>query len=113
MLEYVQTIPTFWDTMTDFIKKNPQYVAKDNAMDYLSNDGGRTYSLCHCEYRFLSMCCPRDPESPPAVWSNFEIADMNLWRTEAYTKYFEHLDASGGFYYEVSFSAASSRSRGS
>lgn len=37
-----------------------------------------------------------------AVWSNFEIADMDLWRGEAYTKYFDHLDASGGFYYEVS-----------
>jgi len=49
MLEYVQTIPTFWDTMTDFIKKNPQYVAKDNAMGFLSDDGGRSYSLCHCK----------------------------------------------------------------
>ena len=27
---------------------------------------------------------------------------MNLWRGEAYTKYFDHLEASGGFYYEVS-----------
>lgn len=51
MLEYVQTIPTFWSTMTDFIKENPQYVAEDNAMDFLSTDGGRSYSLCHCEWR--------------------------------------------------------------
>lgn len=49
MLEYVQTIPTFWDTMTEFIKKNPQYLDKDNAMDFLSNDQGKSYSLCHCE----------------------------------------------------------------
>ena len=35
------------------------------------------------------------------VWSNFEIADMNFWRGEAYTKYFDYLDATGGFYYEV------------
>lgn len=55
MLEYMQTIPTFWDTMTDFIKKNPQYVAEDNAMDFLSNDGGRSYSLCHCECRYLLL----------------------------------------------------------
>ena len=26
---------------------------------------------------------------------------MDLWRGEAYTKYFDHLEASGGFYYEV------------
>ena len=41
-----------------------------------------------------------DPDN--SVWSNFEIADMNFWRSEAYTKFFDHLDASGGFYYEVS-----------
>jgi hypothetical protein len=35
------------------------------------------------------------------VWSNFEIADMDFWRGEAYTAFFEYLDRSGGFYYEV------------
>jgi len=44
-----------------------------------------------------------DPEQS-AVWSNFEIADMDLWRGEAYTKFFDHLEASGGFYYEVGVS---------
>lgn len=36
-----------------------------------------------------------------AVWSNFEIADMDLWRNEAYSKFFDYLDEQGGFYYEV------------
>lgn len=36
------------------------------------------------------------------VWSNFEIADMDFWRGEAYSKFFEYLDSQGGFYYEVS-----------
>jgi alpha 1,2-mannosyltransferase len=36
-----------------------------------------------------------------SVWSNFEIADMDFWRGEAYTAFFEYLDAQGGFYYEV------------
>ena len=35
------------------------------------------------------------------VWNNFEIADMNFWRGEAYTQFFEYLDSHGGFYYEV------------
>ena len=38
-----------------------------------------------------------------AVWSNFEIGDLDLWRGEAYSKYFEFLDKKGGFYYEVLF----------
>ena len=26
---------------------------------------------------------------------------MDFWRGEAYTAFFEHLDSTGGFYYEV------------
>lgn len=36
-------------------------------------------------------------------WSNFEIADMDFWRGEAYQAFFEYLESTGGFYYEVSF----------
>jgi len=35
------------------------------------------------------------------VWSNFEIADMDFWRGKIYTDFFEYLDSTGGFYYEV------------
>ena len=35
------------------------------------------------------------------VWSNFEIASLEFWRSEAYSKYFDFLEATGGFYYEV------------
>ncbi|KAI0324225.1 glycosyltransferase family 15 protein [Cubamyces sp. BRFM 1775] len=81
MFEFQATIPTLWDTVKDFVKENPQYVAQDNALGYLSDDGGNTYNLCH-------------------FWSNFEIADLDFWRGEAYTKFFEYLDSAGGFYYE-------------
>lgn len=33
-------------------------------------------------------------------WSNFEIADMDFFRSEGYRKLFRHLDEDGGFYYE-------------
>ena len=33
-------------------------------------------------------------------WSNFEIADMDFFRSAEYRKLFEFLDADGGFYYE-------------
>jgi hypothetical protein len=35
------------------------------------------------------------------VYNNFEIADLDFWREEAYMAYFDHLDRHGGFYYEV------------
>ena len=34
------------------------------------------------------------------VWSNFEIGDLDFWRGEAYSKFFDFLDKKGGFYYE-------------
>ncbi|KAG9048689.1 alpha 1,2-mannosyltransferase 2.4.1 [Tulasnella sp. UAMH 9824] len=79
--EYGETIETLWDTVKEFIKAHPEYIPEDNALKFLSDDGGQTYNRCH-------------------FWSNFEIGDLNFWRSEAYMKFFEHLDAAGGFYYE-------------
>lgn len=79
--EYIETIPTLWDVTKEFIKDNQQYVAENNLLDWISDDGGETYNKCH-------------------FWSNFEIASLDLWRSDAYRKYFDHLDKAGGFFYE-------------
>jgi len=79
--EFRRTIESLWSTVKDFVNEHPQYVAQGSAMNFLSDDGGNEYNLCH-------------------FWSNFEIADMDFWRSEAYTAYFEYLDNTGGFYYE-------------
>lgn len=70
-------------------------------MDFLSNDGGRTYNLCHCTWDDLFLPFDYERLCLFPVWSNFEIADMDFWRGEAYTKFFEYLEREGGFYYEV------------
>lgn len=79
--EFVKTIPTLWETSMKFFKENSEYVAEDNLMGFISNDDGATYNLCH-------------------FWSNFEIANLNLWRSQAYREYFDYLDHAGGFFYE-------------
>ncbi|PPQ69123.1 hypothetical protein CVT26_003571, partial [Gymnopilus dilepis] len=81
MYEYHATIPTLWDTVMKFAEEHPEYIAKDNSLNFMSPDGGKSYNLCH-------------------FWSNFEIADQSFWRSPAYTAFFEYLDAHGGFYYE-------------
>ncbi|GAA6022342.1 hypothetical protein JCM10207_003292 [Rhodosporidiobolus poonsookiae] len=81
LYEYESTIPTLWQTTKDFIKEHPEHLAKPNAMDWVSNDGGETYNRCH-------------------FWSNFEIGDLNFFRSQAYSDYFDHLDRAGGFSYE-------------
>lgn len=79
--EYKETIETLWDNVKIFMKENPQYIAKDNLLDWISDDKGQTYNGCH-------------------FWSNFEVASLKLWRSEAYQKFFEQLDKAGGFFYE-------------
>ncbi|THU84115.1 glycosyltransferase family 15 protein [Dendrothele bispora CBS 962.96] len=81
MYEFEKTIPTLWEETMKFAKLHPEYIAEDNAMGFVSENGGSTYNLCH-------------------FWSNFEIADMDFWRSEAYMDYFDYLDKKGGFYYE-------------
>ncbi|KAJ7155949.1 glycosyltransferase family 15 protein [Mycena crocata] len=81
LFEYLATIPTLWNAVKEFTHSNPELVNIDNAMGFLSDDGGETYNKCH-------------------FWSNFEIADLDFWRGEAYSKFFDFLDEKGGFYYE-------------
>lgn len=81
LYEYIETIPTLWETTKKFLEENPGVVAEDNFKEFITDDGGETYNTCH-------------------FWSNFEIADLDLWRSDAYRKYFDYLDKAGGFFYE-------------
>ncbi|KAF2754525.1 glycosyl transferase [Pseudovirgaria hyperparasitica] len=81
LYEYVETIPTLWDSVKGFMAKFPQHLEKDNTMGFVSDDGGSTYNHCH-------------------FWSNFEIGNLNWLRSQAYIDYFNHLDRDGGFFYE-------------
>ncbi|KAJ1796874.1 hypothetical protein LPJ59_003484 [Coemansia sp. RSA 2399] len=78
--EYPKTIPTLWDTTTDFMAKNKHLIPEKNLMDFVTNSKGG-YNMCH-------------------FWSNFEIGDLDFLRSEQYTAYFDHLDRAGGFFYE-------------
>lgn len=67
LVEWEPTIPTLWSTVkglsastfhsgglnqivtSEFIAEHPQYVSPQNSMNYLSDNGGETYNLCHCE----------------------------------------------------------------
>jgi hypothetical protein len=92
MYEFPSTIPTLWEHTKDFVASNPQHLAEDNSLNWIV-DGANVsqaleeknikgdYNLCH-------------------FWSNFEIADMNFFRSTAYQQYFDYLDSTGGFFYE-------------
>ncbi|KAF8533231.1 nucleotide-diphospho-sugar transferase [Trichophaea hybrida] len=81
LYEYIETIPTLWDSTKNFIKQHPEHIANDNAMKFLSDNNGEDYNRCH-------------------FWSNFEVGNLDFWRGQAYTDFFNKLDQDGGFFYE-------------
>ncbi|KAI5962328.1 uncharacterized protein KGF55_003404 [Candida pseudojiufengensis] len=78
LFEYSETIPTLWSNVLEFIKlKN----LKPELLHALLNDYD-WYNLCH-------------------FWSNFEIANLDIFNNnEIYEEFFKFLDSKGGFYYE-------------
>ncbi|CAO3645611.1 unnamed protein product [Cunninghamella blakesleeana] len=84
--EFMATIPSLWQTVLDFKRSHPEVMAKlpkekDSLWDFVSSEDGSSYNSCH-------------------FWTNFEIASLELWRSNEYLKYFNFLDRSGGFFYE-------------
>lgn len=83
------SVKTLWPTTLDFLRKNPQHLHENSANAWLRENlqnpsnyaTANGYSTCH-------------------FWSNFEIADMDFYRAEAYSSWMKHLEESGGFYYE-------------
>ena len=35
-------------TLADFITEHPEYIAPNNAMNFISDNGGASYNLCLC-----------------------------------------------------------------
>ncbi|AQZ11724.1 YUR1 (YJL139C) and KTR2 (YKR061W) [Zygosaccharomyces parabailii] len=91
--EYEDTIPTLWDAVEEYMEENKEDInLENNSYGFLTDsdllgvltpivDSNSDYNLCH-------------------FWSNFEIGDLNFFRSDRYKRYFEFLDSKGGFYYE-------------
>ncbi|GME94775.1 unnamed protein product [[Candida] boidinii] len=83
------TIESLWTNTLEFVKQNPKYLHPNGSYNWVKESkqnpqktiATKGYSTCH-------------------FWSNFEIANMEFFRSEAYTEYFNMLEKAGGFYYE-------------
>lgn len=80
-LELHTTVPSLWDTIMNYTQEYPENVSRDNNMSFLTDDDGKSFNMCH-------------------FWSNFEIGDLDFFRSERYNHFFEYLDRAGGIYYE-------------
>lgn len=94
LYEYPNTIPTLYENVKDFMALHPEHIHPNSAINFITNQepvglrsividepGAEEYNMCH-------------------FWSNFEIGDLNFFRSQAYLDLFDHLSKTGGFYYE-------------
>ncbi|QLL33769.1 hypothetical protein HG536_0F00940 [Torulaspora globosa] len=93
LYEYEDTITTLWDTVEEYLDTFPDDVAMvNNSYNFITDSGiigkfspiidsNTDYNLCH-------------------FWSNFEIGDLNFFRSDRYKRFFDFLDSKGGFHYE-------------
>ncbi|GAA6026792.1 hypothetical protein JCM8097_005864 [Rhodosporidiobolus ruineniae] len=86
LYEYRRTVETLWDATKEFARLHPEHIHPDNAIGFLVDDPNKglqdgDWNLCH-------------------FWSNFEQGSLKLWRSKAYSDYFDFLDKKGGFFYE-------------
>ncbi|KAL7318131.1 hypothetical protein PS15m_004392 [Mucor circinelloides] len=83
--EFLETVPTLWQTVMDFKRDYPdvasRWPSKKNSLEKFVTNDGNSYNGCH-------------------FWTNFEIASLELWRSNDYLKLFSYLDQQGGFFYE-------------
>ena len=77
LFEYSETIPTLWNHVVQYINDNE---IKSELLPLLTNKYN-WYNLCH-------------------FWSNFEIANLDIFNNDDYENFFQYLDNLGGFYYE-------------
>ncbi|PWN28992.1 glycosyl transferase, partial [Jaminaea rosea] len=80
--EYQATIKTLWPKARMWLMKNPQYHSPNlDILPFISKEDKIGYNLCH-------------------FWNNFEIANLDFFRSEAYQAFFDHLEELGIFYYD-------------
>ncbi|BDA47839.1 Glycolipid 2-alpha-mannosyltransferase 2 [Coccomyxa sp. Obi] len=78
--ELPATIPSLWATTQAFMAARSDLLPAANLLSFVRAQSG-DYNLCH-------------------FWSNFELGDLNFFRSEAYKSYFDYLDRTGGFFFE-------------
>ena len=86
--EIPETIPSLWRETLAFADA---HVSGDGHLTMFAENG--EYSMCH-------------------YWSNFEIADLDFFRSDQYLAYFDHLDRAGGFFCAPSTRPSGFRMRG-
>ncbi|KAI1307160.1 glycolipid 2-alpha-mannosyltransferase-domain-containing protein [Xylaria venustula] len=87
ILDDARSFPSLWDRTKTFIKNNEHMIHADADYDCQDDDINND-DFDHLEYNNCQF------------YSNFEVGSLAFFRSKEHRAYFEHLDRTGGFYYE-------------
>ncbi|KAI3324355.1 glycolipid 2-alpha-mannosyltransferase-domain-containing protein [Xylariaceae sp. AK1471] len=103
ILDDARSFPSLWDRTKAFIKNNRDLIHEDANYDWLLQDSLRTDTALHASRPstdYYDDDLDRLDYNNCQFYSNFEIGSLAFFRSEEHRAYFEHLDRTGGFYYE-------------
>ncbi|KAI1742980.1 glycolipid 2-alpha-mannosyltransferase-domain-containing protein [Xylaria scruposa] len=107
ILDDARSFPSLWDRTKTFIKKNKDMIHKDADYDWLLHSPLQGEDIVHAS----SLPSEDDDEDNKKdfdhlqynncqFYSNFEVGSLAFFRSKEHRAYFEHIDKTGGFYYE-------------
>ena len=101
MTEDKRTISKLWPQSRDYFEKLPSWHVNPN----LRVGDTYTQNILSTSLGFIEDNSDlkesiRGEYNTCHYWSNFEIANLNLYRNDIYEGYFQHLDRTGNFFYE-------------
>ncbi|KAI1177123.1 glycolipid 2-alpha-mannosyltransferase-domain-containing protein [Nemania sp. FL0916] len=113
ILDDARSFPSLWDRTRAFIKNNEHMIHEEADYDWLLQDSLQKKGMRGASH-------PEGPKEKDDIdhskaegndldhleynncqfYSNFEVGSLEFFRSEEHRAYFEHLDRTGGFYYE-------------
>ncbi|KAI0429058.1 glycosyltransferase family 15 protein [Xylaria sp. FL1042] len=105
ILDDARSFPSLWDRTRTFVKNNKQLIHEDADYDWLLQDTLREDAILHASQQLSGEEDDDDQfdhleYNNCQFYSNFEVGSLAFFRSEEHRAYFEHLDRTGGFYYE-------------
>ncbi|CEG79090.1 Putative Threonine aldolase [Rhizopus microsporus] len=85
LYEYSETIPTLYDTVLDFASQHNEWITSnqdpDSLWKFIQDPFTKNFNGCH-------------------LWNNFQISNLDFFKSEKYQQYWEYIDSSNGIFYE-------------
>ncbi|GAP89427.1 putative alpha- -mannosyltransferase protein [Rosellinia necatrix] len=104
ILDDARSFPSLWDRTKTFIKNNGDMIHENADYDWLLHDPLQVDGAQHTPQPFNTVENSDDIDrleyNNCQFYSNFEVGSLAFFRSEEHRAYFEHLDKTGGFYYE-------------